>query len=821
MYSPSLVPNKEITIAQGTYSIEQILNLLRPYGINHILNNETYLIEVRSIPNSKRISGYVRDRKSGEALIGATVSLNDGRHGVVTNNYGYYSLSIDRNDKFLKIGFIGYQDLVDSITEFTNVVKNYVLDIKTRELDEIVVESQNIFQNVTSTIPGEKYLDFNQKSQIPYFLGEVDILQKSLLLPGVRTLGEDASGLNVRGGSIDQNLLLLDEAVIYNPNHFYGLVSVFNPEAVNRMKIMKGFIPPKYGGRASSVITVHQKEGNKYRYDVSGGIGIVSGRLMVEGPISKGKSSFLISGRQSIYDLSLDGFDYRIFRESKTSFQDINLKLNWIINNNNSFFFSGYFGDDRNRAGFDAIRKWGNRTLSARWNHSFGKRFFANYTGVFSDYVYRITDPVEAGSFIGKSSIIDYSLKLNHQYYQNIHSKFEFGGEFTFHRLKPGERLPIDENDSSTNALILEKEHGIEYALYVGHEFDVNHILKLNYGIRYSGLMTYGPQDVFIYDGGRERSSNSIIDTIHVDHRKTVDSFKGIEPRISLNLKLDQKKSVKISYNRSNQYLHLISNTASPEPTDVWQLSDRYIPPVKSNHVSVGFYQNYGNDDWETSFEIYYKDLTDIVEYKDGADLLFNPNSETELLSGIGRAYGFEYYLEKKSGKYRGWISYTLSRSERKVKGKFPGETINNGNYFPDDYDKTHDLSVVGIYNHNNRLSFSMIFNYSSGRPITFPSGKYRISGIVVPHFEGRNQDRISDYHRMDLAAKWRPKAKKERKLQLTDSYWTFTIYNLYARRNAYSYFFRQSETNPELTEVIRYSIFGMVIPAITYNFKF
>ncbi len=822
IFSPTTLPSNTLEITRGEYTVSELLNRLKIYSIRYQLSNDAILLSIdRTRPVNRNISGFVRDAETGEALIGATIKINDGKHGVITNSYGFYSITFRPGQHRLTISFLGYPDLVDTVSLVKNIKKNYSIKSQPTELDELVIEYSDGYYNINSLIPGEKFLDYQQKGQVPYFLGEVDVLQKSLLLPGIRTLGEDASGINVRGGDIDQNLLLLDEAVIYNPNHFYGLISVFNPEAINRVKIMKGFIPPTYGGRASSVITVHQKDGNRNKFGVSGGVGLVSARLMIEGPMKKGKNSFLLSGRQSLYDLSLDGLNNNILRRSGTSFQDVNMKLNWDLGRRNSLFVSGYLGSDRNRTGFDAIRRWGNRTLSVRWNHSFGKRLFSNYSLIFSDYTYRITDPVEAGSFIGKSNIIDYSLKLNHQFFQNVHSKFDFGSDFIFHRLKPGDRIPFDENSSSTNPLFLDIEHGLEWGLYASHEFDFNHKLKALYGIRYSGQLFFGPGDIFIYDDSMSRSPNSIIDTLKFKPKEVIDSFHGLEPRISINWRFTNAKSIKMSYNRINQYVHLISNTASPAPTDIWKLSNRYVEPIKTNHYSLGLYQNFSENMWETSLEVYYKDMKNLLEYKDDADLFFNAHPETELISGEGRAYGVEYYMERTKGLLKGWFSYTLSRSERKANGEFPEEVINDGKYYPDDHDKTHDISLVGIYEFSDRLSFSASFNYSSGRPLTFPTGKYEINGTIVPYFEGRNQNRLTDYHRLDISAKWSPERKKERKLNLSNSYWTFTLYNVYARRNAYSYFFRQSETNPELTEVIRYSIFGTIIPAVTYNFKF
>ncbi len=822
VYSPTRLPGDVIAFEKGTYPISDILDKYKSMDLTYTITSNAIVIQWSP---KKRIllSGYVKDTKSGESLIGATININNGELGTVTNNYGFFSLPTAKEESVvITIRFVGFRTLVDTLNLVQkNPISVYELEESMTELQEIVVSNLELNRNITSMIPGEKILDNSIENQIPYFLGEVDVIQKSLTLPGIRTLGEDAAGLNVRGGNIDQNLLLLDEAIIYNPNHFYGLISVFNPDAVNSSKIMKGFIPAKYGGRASSVISIHQKEGNKYNHVLTGGIGLVSARLMLEGPIKRGESSYLVSARQSLFDISDNPFSDAIDNSSRTSFQDFNLKINWVKNEKNNFFLSGYYGNDQNRAGFDAIRRWGNRTGSFRWNHTYNRRHFANYSFVVSDFSYRIINPLEAGSFIGRSDIRDYSLKLNHEYTRPKGDEFEFGLEVIFHRLQPGERLPFDENSSLVNEVILDNEHGLEIGAYGNHNLKIGDRASLLYGLRISSLATFGPANTYIYNRDQPRSTDGIIDTLVRDQLEVIDHFINPEPRLSLNINLEKNNSLKIGYGRVNQYLQLISNTATPAPTDIWKLSTRYIDPVKVDHISLGYYQNFSTD-WEGYIEGYYKSLRNVIDYKDGADLLLNETLETELVSGFGRAYGLEFYLEKRSGPLHGWLSYTLSRSERRFSSRFTSEEINRGKFFPDNQDKTHDLSAVLIHPRSEYLSFSASFNYSTGRPITFPLGKYEIDGLIVPYFEGRNQNRISDYHRLDLAARWEPKTPKlHDKLGLEHYYWTFTLYNVYARRNAYSYFFRQSESDPNTTEVVRYSIFGFIIPAITLNFQF
>jgi hypothetical protein len=825
VYSKSNIGDRQIQIGKGSYTTEDLLAILEAneFQITRLRNSILVNNPQPQIDRRWTLSGYVLDESSGEALIGASISIDDSEYGTYTNNYGYFSLSLKPGQYIVNIQFVGFSSIKDTIDLYFNHSEKFQLEQVSTELTELIISSRTPDYNITSLIPGERNFNYGERNQIPYFLGEVDVFQKSLLTPGIRTIGDDASGLNVRGGDIDQNLVLLDEAVIYNPNHFYGLISVFNPEAVNRVRFMKGFIPPEYGGRASSIVTIHQREGNNQEYHVSGGIGLVSLRLMAEGPIVKGQSSFLVSGRQSIFDVSaLEDINEGLVQQSNTRFQDLNAKINWRLNDKNTFYLSGYFGNDRNRAGFNAIRNWGNRTVTARWNHAFNPSLFSNYSFVFSDYVYRITNPVEAGSFIGKSNVRNYTAKLHHQYTVNSQSAWDFGANFTLHDLEPGERLPLEDGISSSNPVILDQEFGLEFASYLSHQWKITPKLSTWYGIRFTGLLNFGPDEAYEYDPAQSRSDDSIIDTIQYDRNAITDGFTGLEPRISLNYSISDHQSIKASYSTSNQYIHLISNTESPAPTDIWKLSDRYIPPISSRIASLGYYHNFSGNQWQTSAEIYWKVQDNIIEYKNGANLLFNENIETELLLGKGRAYGIEYLVEKTTGRLRGWLGYTWSRSLRRVQSRFRQENINDGQFYADNWDKPHDVSVVTLFDATDRWLLSMSFNYSTGRPTSFPRGKHLINGELVPYFEDRNQDRISDYHRLDLSAKWLlSETKKNGQPKKWKSSFTFTVFNVYARSNAYSYIFRQSEIDPLETEVIKYAVFESIVPSVTFNFTY
>jgi len=817
-FSANKLPDKQVLIQQSPIPLSRLLEALRTQtGISFENTRQVIAIGYGATPIKKRthtVRGVVRDKESGELLIGATLYMTESQSGTVTNNYGYFSLTLPAKKHVIRVSFVGYHSLLDTLnlSDYDQSV-TILLTSDVGELNEVIVSGLEPDFNISSMVPGYNTINLSTEGQIPYFLGEVDVLQGARLLPGIKTLGEDANGLNIRGGSTDQNLILLDEATVYNPNHLYGLISIFNPEAVNHVEIMKGFIPPSYGGRASSVITVHQKEGDYNNYHFTGGVGLVSAKFIAEGPIKKKESSFILSGRQSLLNLQLED-------DSKTNFQDLNTKINWKMNDKNTFYLSGYFGNDRSSNTFSTVRNWGNRNTVFRWNHMYGKRTFSNISAIISDYNYKITQPQEAASYIGKSKIIDYTLKGDWGFTMNPKNEIQFGFSSILHRLKPGDRIPYSPT-SSSNPLHLNPEHGLESAIYASHEAKINSHLTVLYGLRLSSLLNIGSSEIFDYAANKPRTDESITDTTNYKKGQLVKSYLGKEPRLSINYQFNAQSSIKASFTRSYQYLHLISSTITPSPTDIWKLSGTYVKPTSSNHYSLGYYHNMADNNWEMYVDTYYKSIQNIVEYKNGANLLFKPNPETELLNGQGRAYGVEFFIKKNKGRFTGWISYTLSRSEIKVDSKFASETINGGNYFPSNYDKTHDISVVGIYKILPRLSGSFSFNFNTGRPFTLPLGKYDYGGNQIPLFGYRNQNRLPDYHRLDISLKWYGKThKSDGSPKKYQDYWTLVVYNVYARKNVYSYLFeKNSETG--VTTIVPYSIFRTAIPGITYNFKF
>lgn len=819
-YSPDVLPNQRIEFPEKSQSLRSVLTILKnEIGIDFNVTADRITLSYNR--KSYTVNGTVKDSETGESLIGAAVLIGSGNTGTITNAYGFFSLTLPEGNYKLTFRYVGYEALEKEISLTKNTVANTDLKLIPQKLDQVTVTSYAPEHNISNLVPGVSPISFGEAWPIPYFLGEKDIFQNSLSLPGIRSIGEDATGLNIRGGDVDQNLILLDEAPIYNPNHFYGLISVFNPDVINNVDILKGYIPPQFGGRASSVIDIHQRDGNNREFKTSGGVGLVSGRLSVEGPIIPEKSSFLLSYRRSLLNFSVEDFLNSSLDDSRTRFQDINLKLNWTVNSKNKLYLSGYYGQDRNRAGFDAIRKWGNRSVSLRWNHIFGPRLFSNFTGILSNYTYQISDPQEVGSFIGSSSIRDFSFKSDFGFIVNPRNTIDFGVQTTYHKLKPGERIPFDEN-ASTNPTFLDNEDAIESALYLSHRTEINSKLTVQYGLRLSMLHNFGPGEYYEYQSGQPKTDDSITDTLRYKSNEVFSRRYGWEPRLSLNYMFNERQSIKASYTRSYQYIHLISNTVSPSPTDIWKLSDPNIEPTIADHYSLGFYQNLKNNMWESSIEIYYKDIHNVIDFRAGADLLFNENIETELLNGIGEAYGIELFLRKRVGKLRGWISYTLSRAEQQFSNDAQELTINSGRYFPTDYDKRHDFTITAIQTLSDRVSLSSTFNFNTGRPITLPVGKFVFDGKTIPHFEDRNLERLPDYHRLDISVRLNgKKAKNSGKIRKIEDYWVFTIYNVYARENTYSYFFEQSESDPNVTVARPYSIFRTAIPAIAYNFKF
>lgn len=765
------------------------------------------------------LSGYIKDAETGESLIGAAVYVDEIKSGGVTNLYGYYSITMPSGEYHINVSYLGYKSQQHTISLSKNEVFNIEMqpDRQVLEAVEITAEKEN--QNVTSLDIGVEKIDAKTIKSIPQLMGEVDIIRSIQLLPGVSTVGEGATGFNVRGGNIDQNLILLDEATVFNSSHLFGFFSVFNADAVKDLTLYKGGIPARYGGRLSSVLDVRQKDGNAKHLAGNAGIGLIFSRLMLEGPIVEDKVSYMIAGRRSYGDIFLPIFNSD-FKNDKLFFYDLNAKINYRISDKDRLYISGYFGADRFKFRDFFQSYWGNKTATLRWNHIFGPRLFSNFSAIYSDYKYALGIPTGATAFEWKAGIRNTTAKADFTYYLNPSNKFSFGAQNIFYNFSPG--VAKGQGDQAVlEELRVQNERANEVGIYFDNEQVITTTFSLQYGLRYSHFFNVGARDINLYTNGLPTAEEDIIGVKSFKKGEVIANYGGLEPRLAMNYTFSEKASLKAGYNRMRQYIHLVSNTTAATPVDIWNPAGKYVKPAVVDQVSIGYFRNFLNNKFKASGEIYFKNYNDLLDYKDNAQLLLNDHIETELLHGKGRAYGLELQVEKTKGKTTGWISYTLSKSEIQVEG------INQNKYYPSNYDKTHDVVVVLQYRLNEKWEFGTNFTFMSGRPITYPDSRYVFEGIVVPNYLNRNGARTPSYHRLDVSATLTPKEYRNKVLffinrpKRWESSWTFSIYNVYARRNPYSIFFRQDNDNPQITEAFRLSIFGTLIPGITYNLYF
>ncbi|WP_266362991.1 TonB-dependent receptor [Tellurirhabdus rosea] len=780
--------------------------------------------------DKRTVSGYVKDAANGEGLIGVSVYGKEAATGAVTNNYGFYAITVPPGTYSLIFTFVGYRKETRTVDlTMQNVRLDMELREEGRDLQEVTVSARREDDNVKSIEMSVNKIEMKTIQRIPALLGEVDVVRSIQLLPGVSTVGEGATGFNVRGGAIDQNLVLLDEAPVYNSSHLFGFFSVFNPDAVKDVKLVKGGIPSLYGGRISSILDVRMKEGNAKRPEVNGGIGVIFSRLTYERPLFKGRGSFIVAGRRSYADVLARPFLRGDLKGTRFFFYDFTAKANYRINDRNTVFLSGYLG--RDVFGADFGFNWGNATTSLRWNHVFSDKLFLNTTAFYSNYDYLLDSDLRRTDtrdyFRWKSRIKNYSVKPDFTYFLK-NNTLTFGGQALLYEFEPGTATAA--TGGVERSFGLERKYALESALYVGNEQQVSRRLQLQYGLRYSFYNYIGSGVAYTFftneTPGQRRDVIPGL-TQRYGRGETIQTYGNWEPRFSAKLDLGALSSLKLSYNRLAQYIHLVSNTTASTPLDVWTPSTNNIKPQIADQVAGGYFRNFGRTgtEYEASVEVYYKWLQNQIDYIDGADLLLNPLLEGELLNGRGRAYGSEFFLKKNKGTLTGWVSYTLARTERLVEG------INNDRWFPTRFDRRHVLNLVALYDLNKRWSFSGTFSLSSGTPGTFPTNGYTFQGWLVPHNaeNARNNYRIPPYHRLDLSAtlqgRKRPGKKKE-------DNWVFSLYNVYNRRNPFSVFFQQADDRRTVNvngeqvqipqaEAIRYSIFASVIPSVTYNFKF
>ena len=773
------------------------------------------------------LSGYIKDASNGEALIGATIYISEISSGTISNAYGFYSISLAEGNYHVICKYVGFNPVRKEIALHKDTRLDLELGSAETELKEVVVTSKAIDENVQSIEMSVAELDIKSIEKLPAFAGEVDILKSIQLLPGVSTVGEGASGFNVRGGSVGQNLVLLDEAPVYQSSHLLGFFSVFNPDAVKDVKLYKGGIPAEYGGRISSILDVRLKEGNNKEYDVSGGIGTIFSRLAVEGPIKKDKSSFIIAGRRSYGDIIAKLFTDALDEGTALYFYDFTAKTNFNINEKNRIFFSGYFGRDvfkfDEAEGFD----WGNRTATFRWNHLHSNKLFSNYSLFYSNYFYGFQfGENEQDRFGWKSEINTYNFKPQYNWFINTRHELSFGGEAILYHFKPAKVLNISEG--IRNETNLDERKAIEASVYVGNDQRVNSRFFLQYGLRYSSFRYLGGT-VYHYGESIPGLKKPLLATSEKGEWETVKTYGRLEPRASFRYQLTKSSSVKGSYNRMNQYIHLISNTTISLPVDVWQPSTNNLKPQQGDQLALGYFKNFQENNYETSAEVYYRWTKNQVDYVDGADLYFNELLESQLLTGIGRAYGLELYAKKNKGRFTGWLSYTLGKTELKTDGiNWSGDAEKRlGNWYPSRFDQRNNLKIAAFYELRKNITLSGNFSYISGTPTTFPTDRITMAGYVVPYINGnaRNNYRIPDYHRLDVAINfhniWR--GKKGRR---GEDYLVVSIYNLYARKNPFSVYFSQgterpSYGNPISTSARQLSVIGTIVPALSYNFKF
>ncbi|MGW8316667.1 MAG: TonB-dependent receptor [Bacteroidales bacterium] len=751
------------------------------------------------------VSGYVVDSTTGEALIGANVAILETGAGTITNSYGFYSLTLEPGFYTLVFSYVGYVTETRPVRLGEDVTLNVELRESLQELEEVTVVAEAANSNITSVETGSTQLPIQRIRKIPALLGEVDVIKAIQLLPGVQVTSEGSSGFSVRGGTPDQNLILLDEAPVYNVSHLLGFFSVFNNDAIKDVKLYKGDIPASSGGRLASLLDIRMKEGNNRQFSLTGGIGTISSRLTLEGPVFSDKVSFLLAGRRTYADIFLPFAKDTAVRDNSLFFYDLNGKLNYTVNDKNRIFFSAYYGKDVFANDFAGMY-FGNRTFTLRWNHLFNKQIFSNFTLLNSHYFYDLGTPEgQVPYFNWLSFLEDYGLKGDFTWYARPEHTFRFGFSSFFHVIKPGAIEAEDQEDNITRSE-LSNNLALESGLYFSGESKLWERLALRYGLRFSLFQNVGEATVFSYDDLYE-----VTDSTYYKKGAFFNEYHGLEPRITLNYMINEKNAVKANYARTRQYLQVASNSTAGTPLDIWFPASPNIAPQVSDQVSVGYFRNFRDNQFESSLELYYKKMSHAIDFRDHAQLLLNPRLEGELRIGDATSYGAEFYLKYELSGFSGWISYTWSRTIRDI------PEINDGQPYPAPYDKPHDLALVFSYDFGPRLSVGANWVYSTGIPFTLPSGRYEVLGNILPLYTGRNEYRLPDYHRLDLSLTIRGKEKPGRRWR---GEWNFSVYNAYARKNVWTLNFVQDEEHPEITHAEMTYLFS-IIPAITYNFRF
>jgi hypothetical protein len=752
-------------------------------------------------PGKHSLHGTIKAKGTGEVIIGATISVTGGQVGTVSNEYGFYSLTLPQNDYTIGISAIGMKPQQVTVLLNKDVKLDILLEEEVTSLQEVTVKGTSTGRSLKNPQMGVEKINVHEVRTIPVLFGERDILKTIQLLPGIKSAGEGSSGFYTRGGSADQNLILLDEAPVYNASHLLGFFSTFNSDAIKNVTLYKGTMPAQYGGRLSSVLDIKMNDGNNRNFGVSGGIGLIASRLNVEGPLQKDKSSFLVSARRTYADVFLKLGDSSL-KKTKLYFYDLNTKMNFILGEKDKIFLSGYFGRDVLSQDKIAGINWGNATGTLRWNHIFNKKLFSNSSLIYSNYDYKINLHTESIDYGILSRIRDWNLKEDLQLYANANNTVVFGVNSIYHTIKPGEISVTGNTGTVTQGL--QDRYSLDNAVYANNSWRINKKWNLTYGLRISAFTILGEGDYYTLD-----DTGKVIDTTHYGPGEIVKTYFNAEPRVAASYQLNSSSSLKTAYTRNTQNLHLISNSVSSSPTDKWVASTNIIKPEISDQVAIGYYRDLKNQKYEINVETYYKTMQNQIDYRDGAEVFTNEAIETQLLYGKGRAYGIELLFKKKIGRLNGWISYTLSKTERKIDG------INNNQWYNARQDRTHDIAIVAMYQLNEKWTVSANWIFYTGDAVTYPSGKYTVDNEVYFYYSERNGYRMPNYHRLDIGA-----TKQLTRGKRFSSELNFSVYNAYGRANAYQISFRESETDPDKTEAVKTSLFTFV-PSISYNFKF
>lgn len=756
-------------------------------------------------PDRISLSGNIKDEANGEALIGVTVSIKELKRGTVTNSYGFYSVSVPKGEYTIEVSYVGY----GTVSKKMNLNQPAKLDLELKtaanEIKEVVVSSQRKDANVTLNRMSSQQVSITTIRKMPALMGEVDLLKAVQLLPGVVSAGEGTSSFSVRGGGIDQNLIVLDEATIYNASHMMGFFSVFNNDAIKNMTLYKGDIPAAYDGRLASLLDIQMRDGNSKKISGSGGIGLISSRLTLEGPIGSDKTSFIVSARRTYADLFLKLSSDKDINKNKLYFYDFNAKINHRIDENNRIFLSGYFGQDLFKNA-DAGFNFGNATLTGRWNHLFSQKLFSNFSLNYSRYNYGLQSTMgNESNFDWKYNMQDMSLKADFSYFITPENTMKFGYNTVLHKLKPG-TVTSTGGATSYDNYILPDINAFEQALYVSDEYQASKRLSIKAGLRLTAFSSIGSGTVYNYDSNFNSIDSTVYKSGHI-----IKTFYRLSPRLGINYLLDKQSSVKASYARTNQFLQMASNSTAGTPLDLWFTAGKNIKPQTCDQYALGYFRNFLNNQLEGSVEVFYKDMQNTIDFRDHADLLLNKKLDGELRFGNSRAYGAEFQIQKNEGKLTGWVSYTYSRAERTIQG------INNNETYLAPYDRPSTIYIVGNYELNERLSFGANFIYATGQPITYPIARMEVGNVVLPVYSKRNEYRMPDYHRLDVSLTWKPKTKKKR---AWSGEWNFSVYNIYGHKNTWAINFVNDQDNAYKTKAEMTYLFTFV-PSVTYNFKF